>query len=253
MSLLPILVVFSLGSILGSFMTCLADRLLKEESILHGRSHCDNCSHVLGPLDLIPVVSWLLHRGRCRYCGRKIPLHCFLSEAGLGFLSVLCAARLGASMEALRAVAAVSILLGLTLTDLAAQIIPDCFVASLGIVYALTLPFLSTDVNSSLRAGIMGALFIGGGISLLAFSMRRILKKEVMGGGDLKLLFVLGLYLGIGKGVVCILAACLGGLFMMAVRRSSKIPFGPFLALGFILSLLWGDAAVSAYLHLFGV
>ena len=129
-----IVLCFFLGAALGSFMNCIAGRIVRHEDWIHGRSKCDACGHVLGWRDLIPVFTYLLAKGRCRYCGAKIPSDCLWTEAGLGLLFVFFAEWFGLSMETVRAMGLASILLGLSLVDLESYEIPDGFIIA-GIVW----------------------------------------------------------------------------------------------------------------------
>lgn len=118
-------ITFFLGCCLGSFADCLAMRLLSGESAFAGRSHCDSCGHVLGAPDLVPLFSWLFLKGRCRYCGAKVPAECFFTEllAGIGCCMVVIA--LTCPFQSLRGVLLGLILLTMALTDLHGWIIPD--------------------------------------------------------------------------------------------------------------------------------
>lgn len=118
-------ITFLLGCCLGSFSDCLAMRLLSGESAFSGRSHCDNCGHVLGVADLIPLFSWLFLKGKCRYCGAKVPAECFFTELIAGIGCCLIVYRYDLSIMSLRCILLGLILLILTITDLHEWIIPD--------------------------------------------------------------------------------------------------------------------------------
>ena len=120
-----LMITFILGCALGSFTDCLAGRMLNGTSVLKGRSHCDACGHVLGVLDLVPLFSRLCLRGRCRYCGAKIPAEAFWTELVSGIACCLIMYRYDVSVLALRGILLWMVLLCLTLTDLHAWIIPD--------------------------------------------------------------------------------------------------------------------------------
>ena len=121
---------FLCGTVSASFFTCIGSRIAAGKDWIRGRSTCDACGHVLSVRDLIPVFSYILNRGRCRWCGTRIPVICIISELSLGFYYVLAVQRFGFSAETFRCMALSGILLGLSVVDLACYVIPDGFIAS---------------------------------------------------------------------------------------------------------------------------
>lgn len=248
-----LILAFLLGSCAGSFITCAADRYVAKESVLRGRSHCPECGRTLGIIDLIPIFSYLFLGGRCRKCGAPIPIRCLFTEllGGMTYLTVVYA--YGLSFHTLALLIVVSVLLAVSLIDLDTMEIPDGLTFSLVVVYLLYL-LTEKDTGTLLMEGLLGSVAIGGGILLLTLLMDVILKKETMGGGDIKLLGVLGLYTGLASGLLMVVLACIAGLVLaLCVKRNNKkeFPFGPAIAFAALFTLLVGKDMVGAYLSLF--
>ena len=243
-----------LGAVFGSFLNCAAWRIAHNESFLHGRSHCPACGHALGARDLVPVFSWLFQRGRCRYCGDKISVRYPLTELAFALLTLLCLLRFDLTVLCLRNWIFLCCLFCLSLVDLESYIIPDgCLLTAVG-AWLLALPFLRPGWTAIGKAMLAGLLF-GGGILLLSIVMDKVLGKESLGGGDVKLFTVVGLYLGFTATLFAVLLSCvLGLLFAFLVNRKDAkgkaIPFGPSISLAAALMLLYGEGLVTWYLGL---
>lgn len=237
-----------LGCVIGSFLNCMAWRLVHGEPITKGRSHCTFCGHPLGMMDLIPVFSWIFLRGKCRYCGKKISPRYMISELLCGVLYGTIVWRYDVSMEALRMLWLLSLLLAASLVDWEDGWIPDRFLIA-GVVGGIPLGFLSGGV-SLLREGIVGAAALFFPMMGLIFLAERLMKTEAMGGGDLKLIALLGFYFGWQKGLLLLFLSSVIGL-MMAYGRGKKasIPFGPALALAAWMTALWGDLFLEWYMQ----
>lgn len=244
-----------LGAVMGSFLNCAAWRIANGESFLKGRSHCPYCEHVLGLPDLIPVVSWVFLRGKCRYCGHKIPVRYVLSEVLMAILMVLTLLQCDLSVLCLRNLIFVCCLFCLSLVDLEKQIIPNgCLMISV-LAWVGAIPFALEEYGG--RNGILlyllAAVVYGGGMLLLSLLMDHILHKDSLGGGDIKLFAVMGLYLGLVASLFALLLACLLGLLLVGIssRRSRKfdgvIPFGPAIAAASWIMLLYGSGLVNWY------
>jgi len=254
-----VFIVSLLGLVMGSFINCTAWRITHGESIAKGRSHCATCGHPLGIFDLIPVFSWLFLGGKCRYCGEKIAFRYPLSELITALLFVSAVIKFDASINALMYCILAVILLGLSLTDIDGGIIPDRFIIA-GIVNFLVFTFvLSEDILSSLLWGLLNGLSISVPLLIVVLIADRVLKRESMGGGDIKLLFMLGLYFSWKYSLMAIIFACIIGLLFALVlnifRRngetSGTIPFGPSICLAYWLVLLIGEPLLRWYLGLF--
>ena len=240
------------GLILGSFATVVAHRVPRGESWIGGRSRCPTCGATIAPYDNIPVVSWLLLRGRCRSCGERISARYPLTELSMAALFAATVLILGTEDlgELALGLALCAILVIVTLTDLERRVIPNRVLLAgaligLGIVVA-------TDPSSLVDRGI-AALAAGGFLFSIALAYPR-----GMGMGDVKLVAVMGLYLGRAVAPAVVIGFAVGalvGLGLIATRgaraRKQAVPFGPFLALGGFVGLWYGDAIVGWYLDTF--
>ena len=247
-----------LGACMGSFLNCMASRRVHGQSALRGRSHCDACGHTLAPRDLIPVLSYLLSKGRCRYCGAKLSPRHLWAEVCTALTFLLLLLRYDISLQMLQALLLACVLLACAFADLEGYIIPDRYVL-VGVVLRIPFFFLLPDLKGQLLSAALGGLAVGGGLLLVVLLYEKLRRVDAMGGGDLKLLFLTGLYLGWLENLLCLLLACLLGIvFGLATqkRRAARenaqlIPWGPSIAAAAILTLLFGDAVTSAYLSLF--
>lgn len=240
------------GLVSGSFLCCAAERRAGGES-LRGRSRCPLCGHTLGARDLVPLGSYLVLRGRCRYCGGKIPTGSFRAEAvsGLLFLSLLW--RFDVSWELLEYALLFALLLYASLRDLSEYIIPDGVILGGVLLRCLALAGSPSPLWEALFA-LAGGLCVSLPLLMLALGGERALGKETMGGGDIKLFFMLGLYFDWKVNLFLLLCACfLGIVFALAARKGKeeRIPFGPAIACGAWVAVMVGERAVSAYLGLF--
>lgn len=240
---------FFIGLVMGSFLNCAAMRISHGESFIKGRSHCMSCGHLLGTADLVPLFSWLFLRGRCRYCGSKISARYPLTELIMGLASLCCLLRCDISLLALRNWLFVCVLFLLSLVDLEIMEIPDgCILVGIG-VWAAFLPFLG-NASSALKSGIPAMLIFGGGMLLLSLAMDKLLGKESMGGGDIKLIGMSALYLGVVKSLFMLILSCLLGLPMSFQAKNTQdkhFPFGPAIAGAVFVMLLWGDRLTAWY------
>lgn len=235
------------GLLAGSFFNVVIARLPAGESLMSPPSHCPHCGHAVRPWDNIPVVSWLILRGRCRDCAEPISIRYPLVEALTGLLCALVVVVKGADQDAWLGIALVLTLVPITFIDLDHQIIPNVIVGPSAVVALAILGLTDPDaIPDHLIAGAAaGAFFF---IAVLAY-------PRGMGMGDVKLAAVMGLYLG-SSVAPALLAAMLsgtivGGVVMarkgVAEGRKTKIPFGPFLALGALVGLFVGPEIVDWY------
>jgi leader peptidase (prepilin peptidase)/N-methyltransferase len=243
------------GLTFGSFLTVVVHRTPRREAIGRGRSRCPSCGATLTWRDNIPLVSYLLLRGRCRHCGARISVRYPLIE--LGTAALFAAAVVRYQDDAVAGVIApfLGLLLALGLVDLEHRIIPNAVVYPAIPLFAaavVALDLLGREA-SAVDAGI-GFLAFGGGLFLIA-----LIRPGGMGMGDVKLAGLIGLVLG-SQGIAVvgvaaalgILAGGVGGAVALAAGRSRKsaLPFGPFLAAGAIVAALWGRQIADAYLSL---
>ena len=241
---------FLCGTVSASFFTCIGSRIAAGKDWIRGRSTCDACGHVLSVRDLIPVFSYILNRGRCRWCGARIPVICIISELSLGFYCVLAVQRFGFSVETFRCMALSGILLGLSVVDLACYVIPDGFIMAGILLWLLTIPFSPYPWMEETVQGLCGGFLIAGvmlGVSLL---FEKFTGKESLGGGDIKLFFMTGLFLKPVRAVVALVLSCLVGLCSAVILKKSKIPFGPSISIAACISMLYGSILAQWYLNL---
>ena len=264
-------IAFILGTVMASFLGCMGWRICKGESVLRGRSHCDSCGHILGAHDLIPILSYLINKGRCRHCGATIPKINLYGEVIMGVLFALFNLMVENIYFLLIHLFLFCILYLVTVTDIYEQIIPDSvlIVAAVVrvIVFALNYKYNFYNINyihePTLWSELLGLLIDGLAVSLplliLVLIMEKIMKKEAMGGGDIKLLFVTGLYLGWAKNIMVILFACIIGIIAAYVQQiksdddeqSVYFAFGPSIAVSTVLILFFGDYILEWYMSLF--
>lgn len=244
-----------LGACMGSFLNCLAWRTVHGESVLRGRSHCDVCGHVLGVRDLVPVVSFLLSGGECRYCGAKLSRRHLAAELVSAAVFVTLLFQYDISLQTLEAWLLASLLLACSFADLEGYIIPDRFIAA-GIVLFIGSLFSAPFPLHRALDGALGGFAVVGVLLLLVHAMEKRLGREAMGGGDLKLLFVTGLFFGWKGNLFCLILACLIGIVwaLLAARKSGEsgrpIPWGPSIALGAWVTALVGERVINWYLSL---
>jgi leader peptidase (prepilin peptidase)/N-methyltransferase len=242
---------FVAGLLVGSFLTVVAHRLPRGESVVGGRSRCPACGAQIAAYDNVPVVSWLLLRGRARCCGAAISPRYPLTELSVGLLFAATGLVLhGDAAEVALGLVFVTMLVAITLTDLERRIIPNkVLLAGAVLAVAIVVP---TD-PASLPERAIAALAAGGLLLAAALAYPR-----GMGLGDVKLAATMGLFLGRDVApaiLVALLAGSLVGLALMvrygAAARKRAIPFGPFLALGGIVGLFAGEELIDWYLGAF--
>ena len=239
------------GLLAGSFVTVVAHRVPRRESIVGPRSRCPACGAQIAAYDNVPVFSWLVLRGRARCCGAPISPRYPLAELALGGLYAAVVLLLwGDAGEIALGLVFVTTLVAITLTDLERRVIPNRILV-VAAVLAVAIA-VATD-PASLPERAIAAAAAGGLLFLTALAYPR-----GMGLGDVKLAAVMGLFLGRDVApaiLVALLAGSVVGLAMIArhgaAARKRAIPFGPFLALGGVVGLLAGDELVDRYLDLF--
>jgi leader peptidase (prepilin peptidase)/N-methyltransferase len=252
MSWLTLFLGFVFGTIIGSFLNVCIHRIPQGKSIVSPPSHCPRCKTPIRFYDNIPLLSFIILRGRCRKCHTPIPLRYPLVEFLMGLFSLLLLLRFGISTLYLIYLAFFASLLLVSFIDLPHRIIPD--VISLpGIVIGLVISFLHPQL--SIKDSLIGALLGGGILYVVASGYRLVTKREGMGGGDVKLLAMIGAFIG-WKGVLftvlcsSFIGSIVGVILMIIASADSKyaVPFGPFLSLGAVIYVLWGEALITWYL-----
>jgi leader peptidase (prepilin peptidase)/N-methyltransferase len=242
---------FAMGAILGSFLNVLIYRLPRGESIVRPPSACPECGRRITPRDNIPIVSYLILRGRCRHCKAVISSRYPVVELLAGLVPVLLLWRYGLGREALVLCLLSYVLIVVSFIDLDLRIIPDR-VTLPGIAVGLILaPYLGL---TTFGGSLLGAVVGGGALYLIAIAGTAAFGKESMGGGDIKLAAMLGAFLGWQAVLlllfVAFLSGAVAGAILLAVRGKDcehAIPFGPFIAFGTLLAVVWGDALLAWY------
>ncbi len=250
--LLPALFALLLGACVGSFLNVVVWRLPRGESLLWPPSHCPHCDHRLGPRDNIPVLGWLLLRGRCRYCRGPVAVRYPVVEVVTALWFLACVLHSGPSPTTLAGWLLGSWLLALSLIDLDTMTLPNRLTAS-GAILGLVWAVLPTGGPGPLAA-VLGLAIGLWSLDLLGFFGTLALGQPAMGGGDSKLAGLLGAWLGPIALVVALFLACLSGsVYGLAGRLTGRLqrrqafPFGPFLALGGAIAWFWGEPLAAAY------
>lgn len=243
-----------LGLVMGSAVTAIAYRVPRGHSWVHGRSACPSCGAALAPRDLIPVLSFLLTRGRCRHCGAPISWRYPITELWCGAWAALLFANVGPTWALPFLALWGFLLVALFWIDLDFQLLPDVLTLPgvlLGIAAALTLP-------GGARHALFGVVVGSGALWLLRWGYSRVRGMEGMGFGDIKLAAMFGAVLGWQLTLVTLFLAALAGSIWGAILISRKegggktaLPFGSLLAPAAMVAFLWGDAWVRAYTGLF--
>jgi leader peptidase (prepilin peptidase)/N-methyltransferase len=239
------------GALLGSFLNVVIHRLPRGENLATPPSRCPGCGASIKPYDNVPVLSWLILRGKCRNCGEPISPRYPAVEALTAALMALVVVRFGWDRDAWLGIVFVLVLVPIIFIDLDHQIIPNKITYPAAVVaVALVLATRSDDIVEYLIAG--GAAFLFLLVAVFAY-------PRGMGVGDVKLAGVMGLFLGRSVGPAMLIAFLTGsvvGIAIMARKgvaegRKTKVPFGPFLAFGGLVGLFAGDAIVDWYLDTF--
>ncbi|MBF1989677.1 prepilin peptidase [Fischerella thermalis] len=258
-------IVFALGASIGSFINVVVYRLPAGLSLLFPASRCPHCLTQLKPYDNVPVVGWLWLRGCCRYCQGKISLRYPVVEAVTGLVFLLIFWNFDVSVLTLGYWVFCSWLLALSLIDLDTMTLPNQLTKPglvMGIAFQAVVGFLPdanwTRLASHLMTAILGAVLGLWLFDAIATVGSIIFGKTVMGGGDAKLAAMMGAWLGwkyllLAAFVACLLGVSVGGsMIILSQRRwGYKMPFGPFLALGSVITLFGGETILSSYLRLF--
>jgi leader peptidase (prepilin peptidase)/N-methyltransferase len=257
------------GLLIGSFLNACIYRLPRRVSVLAPRSFCPDCEHQISWCDNIPVVSYLLLRGRCRNCGSPIPIRYPAVEITTAILFYAVVLKFSATLQALKGLVFVCIMVTLFWTDLETRLLPDVLTLggiAVGLIFSVFVPvggfvgllapgmspaFISL-MNAAIAAALLSLPFAG--FAALYTRVRRITPP---GQGDIKLLGTLGAFLGLGSGLFAMVVGSVAGVVLgfsyIVVRRkdpgSTLLPFGTFLAGGGVASLFWGEKILSWWLN----
>ncbi len=245
------LIICILGLLIGSFMNVCIYRIPRGESIVFPPSHCSSCSHPLFPMDLIPIFSFLFLKGKCRYCREKISVRYPLVESLVSVLFLLVYHRYGLSLKGLSYLVLACAVITASFIDLDHMIIPNTVNLFIGITGIF---FMLMGWTVTWKDGLLGLCIGGGVLFLLGLLAVWLYKKEGMGGGDIKLAAVCGLYLGMDKMILSlILTTYIAGLVIVVLlaarklKKSQYVPFGPFLSSGVIIITLFYNEIIQLY------
>lgn len=242
--------VFIFGIVIGSFLNVCIFRIPEGQSICYPPSHCGSCEHQLGVLDLVPVLSYIFLRGRCRYCKEKISIRYPLIELLNGLLYLIIYFKYGFNILTLKYFVLTSLLIVISMIDFDTQDVytsTTIFGAVAGIIFVVIQQFVFKQGSLEyIIGGIVGAVIIG----IVVFITRG------MGEGDIEIAGVCGLFLG-WKGILIalFLGIVIGGIvgiiiLLLKIRNAKdRMAFGPFIAIGTIISMLYGSEILNAYLN----
>lgn len=235
-----ILATFVLGTILGSFYNVVASRLPKGESIIYPPSHCTKCGHLLKPWELIPVISYILQRGKCSKCKDKLSIFYPISEILCGLLFVLAYLSFGLSLNLIIALTFISMLIIVILSDYYYMVIEDSVLIFYGILILIEMFIINgfDFVLIALKNGIIAFLIM----LIVKLLGDLVFKRESMGGGDVKLMLIIGMMIGWQASIINIfLSAFLAfpvSLIILGLKKDHEIPYGPFLSFASIILYL---------------
>lgn len=246
------IIFFILGSVMGSFFHVVATRLSLGESIVFPASHCHNCSHKLKWYELIPIVSYLIQKGKTRCCKKNLPISYLIIEIVTGILFMVCYHVYGFTPELLIGIIFISGLIIVIISDIEYMIILDEVLYATIILEVLAKLFFfgfeKTAFSIYAALGAFATMFL---IKLIGDF---IFKKESLGGGDIKLMFLFGLVLGYPMAIASIFLATFiafpVALFVLIRRKDNMIPFGPFLSMAAIVILVSGIKFVDILFYL---
>jgi len=238
---------FILGIIVGSFLNVLIYRLPKKIEVTFSRSFCPECGHKLGFFDLIPLFSYIFLKGKCRYCNAKISFIYPFIEFITGLIFVIAFIYYGFSLLYLKFIIFASILIVISIIDLKTMEIEDSplyFGFFMGVIFLL--------IEKNYLNTLYGIIIVG-----VIFFLIIVLSKGGMGGGDFKLSFLFGLYLGFPKIIPWFFLSFLIGffpaIFMLITKKATRktpLPFGPFMAISGIITFLYGNQIIRFYNNL---
>ncbi len=227
---------FLIGTILGSFYNVVASRITEGKSIVNPPSHCSNCNHVLKSFELIPIFSYFLQGGKCSNCKIKLSIFYPISEIISGLLFMISFLVFGLSLELIIALTFVSLLIIIVLSDIYYMIIEDVVLIFFGLLLSIEIYFINglESLLTAIFAGIVSFLIM----LTLKFMGDFLFKKESLGGGDIKLMLVLGLVIGIEGTLITIFLSAFIALPVALIfmkNENHEIPYGPFLGLASLI------------------
>ena len=237
-----IILAFLFGAVFASFITCTAWRVVRGEDWMLGHSHCDTCGHELSTADLFPIISYIALKGKCRYCGSKVPPRDLIFEIILGLVFAGTLALHGVVDAAVVAALALEmLLLGLSLADWDSGVIPGGFLAAILVVWIMSAGF-RPDIQQFAFEGVIAALACGLLMAVATAIIGKIMKAKVS-YDPTKLAMCLMLFLGFKGSVIALGVAIVLGIFFALVCKSKKrkISLAPAISIGFVVAFLVND------------
>ncbi|MDD5791999.1 MAG: prepilin peptidase [Erysipelotrichaceae bacterium] len=230
---MELFLVFIFGSCMASFGFCLAERMMKGEDCILSSSHCNNCNYKLKAYEKLPILSFLILKGKCPHCGYQIPIAYPLGEFLMGIMYLFLYQEYQMLVFLILAFVTL-LLLVLSYIDCKTFLLPDILTILLFVMGIFFLWAMDEDIIKGIvEASIILVLMIA--LSLLT---KAVCEKEVIGDGDLKLIAVLSLYLGIERTFLMLLVACIFAIIIFLLLKKEQLPFGPIIAFSFFLLLL---------------
>lgn len=234
--------VFILGTIFASFIHVYVTRLLKGESIVSPRSHCTNCNHTLNWYELIPIVSYIIQRGRCRKCNAKIGIDSILVEIITGLLFVLTYCVYGFTYKTILGFILVLITISICLSDFKEMIILDSTLL-VGVILIYIIIFLDLGLWKGIYKSFLYGIFAFVLMFIIKILGDAIFKRDSLGGGDIKLSFLMGSVLPYNLFLVSLVIGSMSALpYALGIsisKKTNEVAFGPFLAIGLLVTFLF--------------
>ncbi|ADD02327.1 peptidase A24A domain protein [Thermoanaerobacter italicus Ab9] len=247
MKILLYILIFLFGTIIGSFVNVLIRRIPRKESIVYPPSHCPICEHELKTIDLIPILSYILLKGRCRYCGEKISIRYPAVEMLTGIVFLIIYHKFGLGFKAFSYMFIAAILITVSFIDIDYKIVPNKIIL-VGFIGGIIFRILM--YNYGLIDYIVG-LILGGGILLLI----SLISGGEIGGGDIKLMALIGFFIGWKLTILVlflsVIIGALGGVILVALKiKGGKdyIPFVPYISIAWFISILYGYKILNYYI-----
>jgi len=255
------LLAFIVGAAAGSFLNVFIHRSPRNESVITPPSHCPHCRQPIRPWENIPLISYLILRGKCSSCGERIPVRYPLVEFLSAFIAAAVVWNAGVSWETISLILLIYLLGTVSIIDYQHHIIPDVITLSGMIIGLVFSAFRMPGIGGIVHAGL-GIVAGGGTLWLVTIFGNWIFRKESMGGGDIKFAAMMGSFLGwklvlIGVFIGFIMGAVFGLVSLVTGRKNrdgsprNVLPFGPPLAAGGIISRFWGETLLAWYLSTF--
>lgn len=248
MKLVCNLMAFLYGIVIGSFLNVCIYRIPKKEDIVKKRSHCMQCGHTLHWYELIPVLSFLLQKGKCKVCGAKLSWQYPVVELLNGIIYLIVISKVGITLYGILLCILYSVLIVISIIDFRTYTIPiglnkGCFL--IGVIYSIL-------DYSNLFDHLLGMVCVSGFLFVLYF----LTKKQGIGDGDIKLMIGAGAFLGLWPSLLALWIACVLGAIIHCIRMKvskvgHRLAFGPYLSVGIVISALYGKELIQLYVDTF--